>query len=365
VCIIIVINFFGVVNDVAKPHHGSHCYHWDTTDSLIHHWHRAYFYEIRGQFDSAISSYQNVLRLSSTVPVNLQQWYQGACNFAIARMYSMTGDYSQTLSALDSALEHHFWNFSAIRNVPTFSILLGQKWVDSVCNVWNDVRDRLAPTWASQPIILIAPKHLDTNKKYPVLIALHGGNGSYELFARRMEREHMADVLGAFVAVVPGVLRTSEVANCWDTVGGLSEGRVREAIDVVAQNKNIDTDNVTLLGFSQGSQVAYSYSTKHPEDVHSVVAFAGFALNVLDDNNIDAELTNVAKHNVKIIAVSGANDSPVFLQSTRELQQRAISKGVQFDFRIDPTLPHGMPRRLAKYMKNIWQELHGHSLGAY
>ncbi|HYM19970.1 MAG TPA: alpha/beta fold hydrolase [Candidatus Kapabacteria bacterium] len=330
-------------------------------DTLVWFWHCAYFAEIHGDFDSAIADYRNVMQFSDDIPPRLREWYLGTCNFGIARMYSIMGDEDECRAALDSAMSHHFWNFAAIRAVPTFALLLGDKWMDSVCAEWKSVRDREEPTWPVQPVIELVPTHLDPQKKYPVIMALHGGNGSYELFARRLSK--VPDALNVIVAVVPGVLRTSEITNEWDTAMIFSEERVRESIALLAKNPNVDTNDITLLGFSQGSQVSYAYCVDHPDEIHSVIAFAGFAPEVLAEKDLNSELDSVAKRKIKIVAVSGAEDSPDFLKSTHELEQRAKEHGVEFEMKIEPKLPHGIPRHLAHYLRNLWSELRGNSLG--
>jgi phospholipase/carboxylesterase len=331
-------------------------------DRLLCKWQRAYFDEIHGSFDSAIADYQTVMQRSTALPPRLQEWYLGTCNFAIARAYSIMGDGESARTALDSALHHHFWNFSAIRNVPTFSLLFSDRWVDSVCTEWNSLRDRESTSWSPQPMIILEPKNPDPNKKYPVIIALHGGNGSYELFANRLHR--VPDALEAIVVVVPGVLRVSEYANAWDSTVDVSEPRVREAIETVAVNRHANTKDITLLGFSQGAQLSYSYCVDHPDEIRNVITFSGFAPKAAGEKAFESNLENAANHKIKIIAVSGSDDSPDFLNSTRDLQTRAQKIGMQFDFRIDPTLPHGMPRHISKYLKRLWAELRGESIGA-
>jgi pimeloyl-ACP methyl ester carboxylesterase len=320
-------------------------------DSLISYWHKAYFAETSNDLDGIIEDYTQVMRYSAGLPPHLRDWYLASAYYGIARANAIIGDREATRAWLDSALEHHFWNFEMIRLSTAFQPLLSKGEIDSICDVWHTIAVNSAPSWPPEPPIFIRPSKTIPGKKYPVVIALHGGNGSYEVFSRRLCR--LPDTLGAIVVCFPGQLRISETSNAWGIDMPQCIGYLDQLFDQVAEDPQVDVKHVTMTGFSQGSQVCYAYCCAHPERVHEVVAFAGFASQVLQEPDLDMQLHAVAKHGIRIVAISGKDDFSQFLESTRELQARAHLAGVNFKFTLDPTLPHGIPEHVAEYLGKV------------
>jgi phospholipase/carboxylesterase len=322
-------------------------------DSLTYYWHNAYFAEVGAKPALVISSYKKVMEFCETEPLDVREWFKGNSLFGIARAYAMTGDKEETRINLSKALSRHFWNFAVVRSLPIFDSICGKKWVDSLCKVWSDIREKEIPLWHSQPTFVLKPTNLMPNVKYPLLMVLHGGNDCYERLVKRLGA--LPDSLGIIIAIPAGVHRLSEVSNSWDDDTTPAHAKIAYLIKELSADPAVDTTNISLLGFSQGSQMSYAYGFSHPEQIRSIIAFSGFAQGVVDT----AELKNAALHHMKIIAISGPTDSPDFLRSSRELQEKAEQRGISFEMKIEPNLPHGLPLDVTNYCINLWRRLSG------
>jgi predicted esterase len=321
------------------------------TDSLLFYWHKAYFDDIHNDPQASIQSYKKVSEFCESEPQHIRQWYKGESFLGIALTNLRFGNIPDTKDAVSKALSYHFWNFNLVHLL--FDSACGKNWVDSLCNFWNEVRHKEMPSWESQPVIIMKPKNFSTWTQYPLIIALHGGNDSYERFASRLRS--LADSLNAIVAIPAGCCRISESMNSWedDTTFGIKE--IADLIKTLTKNYTIDTNTISLLGYSQGAQMCYEYGFAHPEHIQNIITFAGFAPGKVDSE----KLRNTALHHVKVIAISGELDYSQFLSSTHNLETMARQEGVDFQIRTEKKLPHGMPLHASRYCSDLWKELHG------
>jgi phospholipase/carboxylesterase len=90
-------------------------------------------------------------------------------------------------------------------------------------------------------------------------------------------------------------------------------------IDELIQTYPIDSKNITLVGFSQGSILSYSIALSHPEKIKNVVAFSGYIsepiLNENYKNNDFSKLSIFASHGTvdQVIPVTWARKNKPFL----------------------------------------------------
>ncbi len=320
-------------------------------DSLTWYWHQVFFAEIQSDPKVVIANYDRIRSLCETLPIDVREWFKGTSFFGIARAKAKMGDKDGTRDALSKALSRHFWNFPLIQSVDEFNSVCGKEWIDSVCSYWSAVRDKEIPFWHPQPTLLLKPKQLLQNVKYPVLIVLQGGNDCYERLVTRLNT--LPDSLNIIIVFPAAVHRISEVTNSWDGDTTAAETKLDALIAELSKDPTVDTRNISLFGYSQGSQIAYDYGISHPEHIHNVIAFSGFAPTLVQD----VELKNAAANHLNIIAISGSSDSHEFLRTSLELQKEALQQGLSFDLRIEPDLPHGLPMDITGYFTNIWRQL--------
>jgi phospholipase/carboxylesterase len=322
-----------------------------TPDSLVWYWHRAYFPEIGGDPKASIESYKKVSEFCETLPLDVREWYKGVSFFGIARAEAALADREATRKAFSQALARHFWNFPVIRTMKIFDTVCGKEWIDSTCAYWSAVRDKEIEYWHPQSTLLLKPKYLQPGAKYPVLIVLQGGNDCYERLIVRLK--DLPDSLGIILVFPAAVHRISEVSNSWDDDTTAAEAKITTLIQELSSDLTVDKTNISLFGYSQGSQIAYSFGLSHPDQIRNIIAFSGFVPGVIQE----AKLRNAAAHQMKIIAVSGSSDSPEFLRTSQQLHEEAEQQGLSFDLKIESDLPHGLPMEITTYIMNLWKQL--------
>jgi phospholipase/carboxylesterase len=319
-------------------------------DSLSFFWHRAFFAEIHGDNAGAIAAFHRVHDLCETESLDISEWYRGASWFGIARAEANLHNIVGAKHAIARTLANHFWNFELLRTMNVFDTLCGSQWMDSVIAFWKDVRENDKAFWHPQPSIILRPATLEPGKKYPLVIVLHGGNDNYLRIIRKFSL--LPDKLNVVLVVPAAVHRMSDVINSWDDDTANGEARISGLITEMAKNNYIDSNNVSLVGFSQGSQMSYEFSCDHPEKIRNVFAFAGFA----PARDPIAKIRKAAGHHVRFVAISGSTDAESFLTSTRDMQTEARRHGIPFAVKIEENLPHGLPLDLTSYFSQLWND---------
>ncbi|SDF17934.1 alpha/beta hydrolase [Cellulophaga baltica] len=174
---------------------------------------------------------------------------------------------------------------------------------------------------------IIRPSSLEKNA--PVLFMLHGyGSNEEDLFsfAAELPEEY-------FVISVRAPYTLEPYGNAWyainfdaekgkwsDDVQAIeSRDKIANFITEACEAYSIDQNNVTLLGFSQGTILSYAVALSYPEKVKRVIALSGYINeNILKDdytNNDFSALKIYASHGSvdQVIPVDWAAKAPKFL----------------------------------------------------
>ena len=99
-----------------------------------------------------------------------------------------------------------------------------------------------------------------------------------------------------------------------------SRERIVTFIDEAIEAYNLDKENITLLGFSQGTILSYAVALSYPEKVKNVVALSGYINeNILMDGYSDKDHSNLnfyVSHGQvdQVIPLEWAEKSPAFLK---------------------------------------------------
>jgi len=176
---------------------------------------------------------------------------------------------------------------------------------------------------------LIRPSSLASGKA-PTLIMLHGyGSDENDLFSFASE---LPEELLIISARAPYQLQP--YGNAWyainfDAVQGkfsdneqAKESRIAISnfIDEVIANYPVDKDNITLLGFSQGTILSYAVALSEPSKVKNVIALSGYInteiISPEFEKNDFSELSIYASHGSQdqVIPVSWARKAPELLK---------------------------------------------------
>lgn len=99
-----------------------------------------------------------------------------------------------------------------------------------------------------------------------------------------------------------------------------SREKIAAFIDEVITNYPVDSDNLTLLGFSQGTILSYAVALSYPQKVKNVIALSGYInLDIIDKDfrkNDFSNLSVYASHGTvdQVIPISWARRSPEILK---------------------------------------------------
>ena len=108
-------------------------------------------------------------------------------------------------------------------------------------------------------------------------------------------------------------------------------------IDELTQTYPIDADNVSLIGFSQGSILSYAVALSYPEKVQKVVAMSGYL-------NLDIVAEDYLKNtfsNLKIFASHGTVDQVIPVEWARKTPAVLENLGIAVSYKEYP-VGHGV-----------------------
>jgi len=166
--------------------------------------------------------------------------------------------------------------------------------------------------------------------KPPAIIMLHGfGSDENDLFSFASE---LPDTYAIISLKAP--IRLQPHGNAWyniyfDNVNGKfsddeqaikSRDLVSETIDEIVEKYQVDSDNITLLGFSQGTILSFSVALSYPEKVKNVIGLSGYIhksiLKEGYENNDFSHLKVYTSHGSvdQVLPVQWARETKPFLE---------------------------------------------------
>ena len=173
------------------------------------------------------------------------------------------------------------------------------------------------------------PSSLQENA--PLLIMLHGyGSDENDLFSFASELPS-----ALFIISVKAPYTMQPYGNAWYTINfeaekgkwndnvqaATSRDLISKFIDEVCNSYPVDANNVTLLGFSQGTILSYAVALTYPEKVKNIIALSGYInKDILPDNLHSKDYSNLdfyCSHGSddQVIPVDWARQTPAFLKS--------------------------------------------------
>lgn len=126
----------------------------------------------------------------------------------------------------------------------------------------------------------------NTSENPPAIIMLHGfGSDENDLFSFASELPEKYAIIS-----LKAPIRLEPYGNAWyniyfdnsqgkfsdDEQAIVSRELVSKCIDEVIQKYKVDSKNITLLGFSQGTILSFSVALSYPEKVKNVVGLSGY-----------------------------------------------------------------------------------------
>lgn len=183
--------------------------------------------------------------------------------------------------------------------------------------------------------------------KNPLLLLLHGyGSNEQDLFSFASELPEEYYVISArapydlqYGSYAWYAINFDADQNKFSDHVQAAESRdlIATFIDELIAKYPIDSQNVTLLGFSQGTILSYAVALSYPEKVQRVVALSGYLNEEIMvenyKNNDFSDLQMFISHGTvdQVIPVSWANKAPEILNSLQiptEYKEYPVGHGV-------------------------------------
>lgn len=125
----------------------------------------------------------------------------------------------------------------------------------------NLVLDELPPPQKGKPPLAYAlylPKSLDATKPAPLILAVHGGNGTAEKFARFLGP--LAEARKAIVACPQAFEELVGGDGFWWRNDGEEMAALDRLVAHVKKSRSVDADQVSALGLADGGELLAAYA---------------------------------------------------------------------------------------------------------
>jgi polyhydroxybutyrate depolymerase len=178
----------------------------------------------------------------------------------------------------------------------------------SIENLNGPIREDFDSINEREKTIIYLPENYDKNKKYPLIISLHGLGASASLQNMIFDFRPLATEY-KFILAVPNGLKGAAGLRFWNGTDFCCDFNqkqvddvqyIKELIDGMAEEFSIDKNSVHLFGHSNGGFLSYRIACEAPELVASIASFAGATFK-------DPENCN-GKNPVPVLQIHGTSD---------------------------------------------------------
>ncbi|NBU80928.1 MAG: alpha/beta fold hydrolase [Flavobacteriaceae bacterium] len=184
-------------------------------------------------------------------------------------------------------------------------------------------------------------------EKNPLLLLLHGyGSNEADLFsfATELPEEYYVISARAPYDIMYGsyawyAINFDADENKFSDIGQAQQSRdiIANFIDELVANYPIDSGNVTLIGFSQGSILGYAVALSYPEKVKRLVAMSGYLnTEIALEGFVNNDLSNL-----KIFASHGTVDQVIPVEWARKSIPTLENLGISIVYKEYP-VGHGV-----------------------
>lgn len=184
-------------------------------------------------------------------------------------------------------------------------------------------------------------------EKNPLLLLLHGyGSNEEDLFSFASELQEDYFIISArapynlmYGSYAWYAINFDADENKFSDLEQARTSRdlIANFIDELIANYPIDKDNVTLIGFSQGSILSYAVALSYPAKVQRVVAMSGYLnVEIIDHNYLRNNFTNL-----KIFASHGTSDQVIPVDWARKAKPILDNLGIKTAYKEYP-IGHGV-----------------------
>ena len=197
-------------------------------------------------------------------------------------------------------------------------------------------------------------------EKNPLLLLLHGyGSNEEDLFsfASELPEEYYVVSARAPYDLQPYGHAWYAITFDADQNKFSDDDQAIESRDLIARFINelvaelpIDSENVTLIGFSQGTILSYSVALSYPEKIKRVVALSGY----LNEGILASGYETKDFKNLKMFVSHGTQDQVIPVDWARKAPEALKNLGIEVDYK-EYLIGHGVSPQNFHDLKN-WLE---------
>ena len=183
-----------------------------------------------------------------------------------------------------------------------------------------------------QPYSIALPPNYDPEKKYPMLIWLHGSG----VDDRNSPLDHFSQ--GGLIALAPNG-RGPTTAYCKNN----SQVDIKEVIDEICNEFSVDRSKIILCGFSMGGYGVYRSHFETPEKYRALAVFSGHPnLPYGDIDFLKEENAKIFKDK-EIFVFHGDLDRNCPMERTLKMVEVLKSVGAKVEFHLEEGVGHSQP----------------------
>lgn len=179
---------------------------------------------------------------------------------------------------------------------------------------------------------LFVPSKYDKDKKWPLIIALHGLGGNPNQFLRTRGLTDLAEKHGYIVAAPMGYNTKGWYGSVGlkganmepENLGELSEKDVMNVLDIVKKDYAVDSERIYLMGHSMGGGGTWHLGLKYPN------TWAGLAPIAPATYQQPAQLEKIK--DIPVILVQGDQDTLVRPDKTRRWAEQMKKLDMTYEY---------------------------------
>ncbi len=249
--------------------------------------------------------------------------------------YEGVGEIRNAINVLSEANNkgYYFWLIPRRKQYDNFR---REDWFKEALCLNNELRDKAQ--LLTKPVYkIVLPKAFDAEKKYPLILIMHGGNQNIEISQKRW----MSDALykNNIVALIQSGWTVATNRFRWNISGkdlfheGNAVDEIKGLYEEVLQKYPVDTNKIVLVGFSQGATLAMNMAIY--KDIKCTGVLAGCPFS---DDIDEAHSLSLKERDIRFFVFSGDKD---FAFKRTEKNMDILKKsGVKVIFKINKDKGH-------------------------
>lgn len=197
--------------------------------------------------------------------------------------------------------------------------------------------------------IVKLPKDYNSEKIYPLFIALHGGNGNMTRLSKEWKSERLST---EFITVYMEASHLDRSPNGWGWRDVSAEGKnIKKYYDQVVANHHIDTSRLFVGGFSLGAKMSFDLAMNNQIPVKGIVAVCHGGLSSVAVNKANIQKSVI--RGVKYVVVYGENDNNYRLESIELIQRLKNANAKLLTYKMEE-VGHRLPSDFEEPMDKKW-----------